>query len=85
MHTTKLRKVGGSTMLAIPPTLLEVLHLQAGARVGLAVENGRLVIEPTTRQRYTMAELLAKSDYSGCRSKDEREWTASPAAGRELI
>ncbi len=27
MHTTKLRKVGGSVMLSTPPALLDVLHL----------------------------------------------------------
>ena len=30
MHITNLRKVGGSVMLAVPPALLELLHLQAG-------------------------------------------------------
>ena len=59
MHTTNLRKVGGSVMLAVPPALLDVLHLTAGAKVGLAVDNGRLVVEPKARPRYTMAELLA--------------------------
>lgn len=39
MHTTNLRKVGGSIMLAVPPAFLEQLHLQAGATVGLAVDN----------------------------------------------
>lgn len=34
MHTTCLRKVGGSVMLAVPPAILEMLHLQAGARGG---------------------------------------------------
>jgi antitoxin ChpS len=46
MHTTILRKVGGSIMLAVPPAILDLLHLHAGATVGLAVERGRLVIEP---------------------------------------
>jgi antitoxin ChpS len=45
MYTTYLRKVGGSVMLAIPPALLEVLHLQPGAKVGIAVESGRLVVD----------------------------------------
>ncbi|SEJ02047.1 antitoxin ChpS, partial [Nitrosomonas eutropha] len=31
MHTTNLRKVGGSIMLAVPPALLDVLHLSAGS------------------------------------------------------
>ncbi|WP_443080755.1 AbrB/MazE/SpoVT family DNA-binding domain-containing protein [Thiocapsa imhoffii] len=34
MHQTTLRKVGGSVMLAIPPAILDLLHLRAGATVG---------------------------------------------------
>ena len=85
MHTTNLRKVGGSVMLAVPPALLDVLHLTAGAKVGLAVDNGRLVIEPKARPRYTMAELLAASDYSQPQPAEEREWVDAPAVGGELI
>ena len=62
MHTTNLRKVGGSVMLAIPPALLDILHLQAGAKVGMAVQGGRLVVEPQQRRRYTLDELLAQCD-----------------------
>ena len=51
MHTTNLRKVGGSIMLAVPPAILDLLHLHAGATVGLAVEHGRLVVEPALRPR----------------------------------
>jgi antitoxin ChpS len=85
MHTTNLRKVGGSIMLAVPPALLELLHLRAGARVGVAVDGGRLVVEPRPRPRYTLAELLAASDYSKPQPAEEREWVAAPAVGRELI
>lgn len=85
MYTTNLRKVGGSVMLAVPPALLDVLRLQAGAKVDLAVDNGRLVIQPKVRPRYTMAELLAASDYSQPQSVEEREWVDTPAVGGELI
>lgn len=85
MHTTNLRKVGGSIMLAVPPALLDVLQLSAGATVGLAVDNGRLVVEPKVRPRYTMAELLAASDYAQPQPPDEREWVDAPAIGRELL
>jgi len=85
MHTTNLRRVGGSVMLAVPPALLDVLHLTAGTKVGLAVDNGRLVIEPSARPRYTMAELLAASDYSQPQPAEEREWVDAPAVGGELI
>lgn len=85
MHITNLRKVGGSIMLAVPPALLDVLQLSAGATVGLAVDNGRLVVEPKARPRYTMAELLAASDYSQPQPPEEREWVDAPAIGRELL
>jgi antitoxin ChpS len=85
MHTTNLRKVGGSVMLAVPPAFLEQLHLQAGSTVGLAVSEGRLVIEPAPRPRYTMAELLAASDYAPPQPPEEREWVDAPAVGGEPV
>jgi len=85
MHTTNLRKVGGSVMLAIPPALLDVLQLQPGAKVGLAVERGRLVVEPQRRRHYSLNELLAQCNPRARRGKREREWLDSPPVGRELI
>lgn len=85
MYTTHLRKVGGSVMLAIPPAFLEQLQLQAGATVGVDVSGGQLVLDPKPKRRYTMAELLAASDYSKPPSAEEREWVDAPAVGGELI
>lgn len=85
MHTTNLRKVGGSIMLAVPPAFLDQLHLQVGATVSLIIDHGRLVVEPRTRPRYTLAELLAASDYSQPLSAEEREWIDAPAIGGELL
>lgn len=85
MHTAKLRQVGGSVMLAIPPAFLEQLHLSARADVGVAVENGRLIVEPKTRPRYTLANLLAECDPAGPEPEDDNEWTTGAPAGEELI
>lgn len=86
MHTTNLRKVGGSIMLAVPPAFLDQLHLQAGATVGLAVDHGCLVVNPRPRPRYTLAELLATSDFSQQpHPTEEREWVDAPAVGGELL
>jgi antitoxin ChpS len=87
MHTTNLRKVGGSVMLAVPPALLDILHLQPGARVGIAVENGRLIVETQQRRRYTLDELLAQCDSRAPRGRDkeEQEWLDSKPVGGELI
>jgi antitoxin ChpS len=85
MHITNLRKVGGSVMLTVPPALLDVLRLSVGAQVGLTVEAGRLVVEPRRRPHYTLAELLASSDYSGPQPPAEREWVDAPPVGREPL
>jgi antitoxin ChpS len=85
MHTTNLRKVGGSIMLAVPPAILEMLNLAAGATVGVSVQDGRLVVEPQPGPHYTLAELLAASDYSEPPPPEEREWVDAPAVDRELI
>jgi antitoxin ChpS len=85
MHTTNLRKVGGSVMLAVPPILLKLLQLEPGATVAVDVEDGRLVVEPQRKPRYTLEELLASSDYSQPQPLEEREWVDAPAVGGELI
>jgi antitoxin ChpS len=84
MQTT-LRKVGGSVMLTVPPTVLEQLHLQAGSIVTLAFDNGRLVVEPNARPRYDLATLLAQCDASAEPSVEDRAWTGDQAAGSELL
>lgn len=84
MHTTNLRKVGSSVMLAVPLTVLEMLHLGAGATVGLSIEGGRLIVDAQPRPHYTLEELPAASDYSAQQPPEEREWVDAPAVGREI-
>jgi antitoxin ChpS len=84
MHTTYLRKVGASVMLSVPPAILEMLRLKAGAAVEMSVERGRLVIRPKSRPRYTLAELLANSNYPQRQPASERGWVDAPTVGREL-
>lgn len=85
MYTTNLRKVGGSVMLAVPPALLDILHLGPGAEVGIAVESGRLIVEPQKRPRHTLDELLAQCDPNAARTKEELEWLSDKTIGDELI
>ncbi|MBZ0222326.1 MAG: antitoxin [Dokdonella sp.] len=84
MHTTHLRKVGGSVMLAVPPSILELLHLSVGAAVGIGVDGGRLVVEPQ-RLRYTLDELLAQCDATAPLSAEDRQWLDAPSVGSELL
>lgn len=85
MHTTSLRKVGGSVMLAVPPAILDLLKLRAGATVGVSVDNGRLIIEPAAKPRYTLDELLAQCDASAEPSVEDRAWLDDRPQGSELL
>ena len=85
MYTSNLRKVGGSVMLAVPPAILEMLQMESGSTVSMAVESGRLIIEPNARKKYSLQELLAQCDASAPISCEDSAWTASTAAGKELI
>ncbi len=85
MHTTNLRKVGGSVMLAVPPALLDLLHIGAGAKVGLAVDNGRLVVDPQPRPHYTLDALLAQCNAGDEATAEDRGWLDDAPMGDELI
>jgi antitoxin ChpS len=53
--------------------------------VGIAIKNGRLIVEPRPRRRYTLDELLAQCDPKAPRATEAQEWLDSKLAGGELI
>jgi antitoxin ChpS len=59
--------------------------LQPGAQVGIAVERGRLIVEPRERPRYTLDQLLAQCNPKARRSKQDLDWLKSKPAGGELL
>ncbi len=85
MASTKLRKVGGSVMMVVPPGILDRLHLRAGAIVDLQVDEERLIVKPQARPRYTLDELLAQCEDKAPISVEDREWLNAAPAGRELL
>lgn len=85
MHTTHLRKVGGSVMLAVPPAILDLLSLAVGAKVDIGVESGRMIVKPRERPKYTLDELLAQREETDTLSTDDRSWLEAKPVGRELL
>jgi antitoxin ChpS len=85
MHTTNLRKVGGSIMVAVPPAFLDQLRLQAGAKVGLTLDNGCILVSPNPLPRYTLDELLSQCDSSAEIPAEDREWLNARPIGSELL
>ncbi len=84
MHTTTLRKVGGSVMLAVPPALLDVLELRVGSEVRIGIEDGRLVVAVRPRPRYTLEKLLAQCDENAADDVDDA-WLEGRPVGKELL
>jgi len=57
----KLRKVGGSVMLPIPPEMLEEMSLEVGQDVLLSSEGGVIQIEPSApRPSPDAVEFMAR-------------------------
>ena len=86
MATVTLRNLGGSVVMAVPKKILSLVDLEAGSRVEVRVERGRLIVEPATRPRYILAELLSR-----CRRSDlapqrkDRAWLQARSVGREEL
>lgn len=83
MPTATLRSVGGSVVMAIPKRLLDLVQLQSGSQVDIDVQDGKLVIAPRQKPRYTLAELMAQCDLSQPMSIDEQTWLDATAVGQE--
>ncbi len=87
MHSAKLRTVGGSTMVAIPPAVLEALNLASKSEVSISIEGNKLVITPKVRCKphLSYAERMAMCDPNAPISPTEQEWIDAPRMGREEI
>ncbi len=72
-------------MFAIPKPLLDSLDLHANQRVGVSISEGRIIVEPKVKPRYTLAELLAQCDLDQPMSAEDQEWLEAPPVGREDV
>ena len=80
MHTSTLRSIGGSVSVTLPRQLLRSLGLEAGARVDVTLEDGRLVLSPS-RPRYSLDELVRGMEPGDMPTAEG--WDEMPAAGNE--
>ena len=80
MPVATLCAVGGSVSVTLPRQFLRSLGLDAGARVDVTLEDGRLVLSPV-RPRYSLDELVR-----GMKPGDmptAEGWDDMPAVGKE--
>jgi antitoxin MazE len=60
MTTTFIRKWGNSLAIRLPQKLLDQLNLQADGEVEISLEEGRLILSPVKKAKYSLDELLAQ-------------------------
>ena len=82
---TNLRKVGGSVMLAVSPAFLEELGITSGSIVDVALREGRLVVKPISKPKYTLANLLTQCDAKAKMSKEDQRWLELDPVGNEIL
>ena len=85
MYKSTIRKVGGSMMLAIPPAIMNLLGLNPGSSVDMSIEKGRLLVQPSSKPKYQLDELLKQCNSDVALSDEDQQWLNTPNAGREII
>lgn len=82
MHILKLRQIGESVMMDIPPAFLNQLGLSARESVGIVVEGGRLIVEPVRATPHdSLAEPLIPCDLDAPLPVCDAEWTSGDVMG----
>lgn len=80
MATVKLRKVGGSTMLTIPPSILEALPFGPDSSLWLSVSKGKLTVAQA-KPRHRLEDLLAEHETG---EHLDLDWLNMPSVGGEI-
>jgi len=57
---TVIKKWGNSASVRIPAAIMQAAHLELDETVDVREESGRVVIEPTQRNEYDLAELVER-------------------------
>jgi antitoxin MazE len=57
---TRIKKWGNSASVRIPAAVMQAAHLGLDETVEVREESGRIVIEPTQRKEYDLAELVTR-------------------------
>jgi antitoxin MazE len=76
----KIQKWGNSLGVRIPKNVAQEARIQEGTSVELRVEEGRLVIAPQNKRKYTLAELVDKITPENMHG--ETDW--GPPVGKEV-
>ena len=80
-----IRKLGNSAGIILPAMLMRTLGLSIGATVTAEQVEGKLVLTPAVKKRYTAAELNAQCDSRAPMPEDIVAWEHAPVVGTEAL
>lgn len=89
MSTATLRRLGGSTVVAIPPAMLDLLKCRAGDSVDFSFSDDRIEIRLAKKVKMSLKDRLAMYQQAKELKTDEEKrdddlWLNSPSVGKEL-
>ena len=90
MITATLRKLGGSTVVAIPPSLLDLLKCHHGDDVGIKFADGKIEITALKRKKVSLDERLKLYEKAlPLRTladlEEDKKWLSSKPIGKEEL
>ncbi len=62
LMTAAIAKWGNSLAVRIPQAIAEQLQIQAGSEINIDIIDGKIVLTPRRRKKYTLDELLDGMD-----------------------
>ena len=79
-----LKKMGNSTALIVPPTVLKDLGIGVGQHMSMdTTVDGKIVLTP--KRKYTLASMIAQCDLKAAPPADLALWDAARAVGQEVF
>jgi len=75
-----IQQWGNSLALRIPKAFAQQTKVKKGSRVNLTLENGRVIMKPIRRRKYTLEELVSKITPQN--RHPEMDW--GPPQGKEI-
>lgn len=76
----QIQKWGNSLALRIPRSFANESNIEQGSIVNLAVVEGKLIVEPISKTKYTLAQLLEGVS----RKNIHREVDTGDSVGKEI-
>ncbi len=76
----RVQKWGNSLALRIPKPFAEEAQVKQGTAVDLSLADGKLVATPVSREKWTLARLLARITKKNLHGESD----FGPAVGREI-